>query len=115
MNPPQTPFWLLAFFLLAFAGTACGAPKPPPTADTVLILYDSAGQYGWGGEGHARLLANLLGHFPCAYQLAPAETYAAGGLSRYKAGLYMGSGYDNPLRAAFLADGRATSNPVCWV
>jgi len=126
MNPPEreparTGHWpwararLLPVFLLliAFQRPANGA-KPPPTSDSALILYDSTGQYGWIGEVHSRLLANLLGHFPCAYQIVPVENYHAGDLGRYKAGFYLGSSYDNPLPVAFLQDALTTTNPLCW-
>jgi len=126
MNPPKrgrarpghwarARGWLLLMFVLmiCFQSPANGA-KPPSTSDSALILYDSTGQYGWIGEVHSRLLANLLGHFPCAYQIVPVESYHAGDLSRYKAGFYLGSTYDNPLPAAFLQDALTTTNPLCW-
>src|SRR4051812_18824700 len=81
---------ILVLFLGAFQRPALAA-KPPVTSDMALILYDSAGAYGWIGQVHARLLAILLGLFPSASQIAQVETYQGGDLGAYKAGFYMGS------------------------
>src|SRR5205823_3945652 len=103
MNPPpwkgvnSTGLILLIFFLIAMLFPAQGAPKPPPTAETVLLLYDATGQYGWIGELHAKLLANLLGHFPRLYQITPVENYHSGDIDKYEAAFYLGSIYANPL------------------
>lgn len=85
-----------------------------PNSSTVLILYDSTGQYGWIGAIHARMLANLIGHFPIHYQAAPIESYKRGQLGRYSATFYVGSTYDNPLPAAFVSDVMTATTPVCW-
>ncbi|MFB3881487.1 MAG: DUF2334 domain-containing protein [Armatimonadota bacterium] len=85
-----------------------------PALPEVLILYDNAGQYGWIGRIHARMLANLLGHFPVAWQAAPVEGYRKGTMARYAATFYIGSTYDNRLPGAFMADVMATDTPICW-
>ncbi len=81
---------------------------------TALILYDSSGEYGWIGEIHARMLANLLGHFPVAYKASPIEKYRRGDIERYAATFYIGSTYDNPLPSAFARDVMKTDKPLAW-
>jgi uncharacterized protein YdaL len=90
------------------------AAAPAPGA-SLLILYDSSGQYGWIGEIHARMLANLLGHFPVRYKAAPVEGYRKGLMTGYSATFYIGSSYDNPLPAAFVRDVMTSTTPVCWL
>jgi len=103
--------------LLAFgisAATVAAQNLTAANANSVLILYDSTGQYGWIGEIHSKLLANLLGHFSCPFQIAPVEGYHAGNISQFKAAFYLGSVYNNPLPAAFLQDALAGNKPLCW-
>ncbi|NAZ86198.1 DUF2334 domain-containing protein, partial [Kineococcus indalonis] len=45
----------------------------------------------------------------------PVASYTAGMLDGYSAVVYVGSTYDEPLPAAFLADVTATAKPVTWV
>ena len=88
---------------------AAGAPQ-----SSVLILFDNSGQYGWIGRIHARMLANLLGHFPVSWQASPVEGYKKGMIGRYSATFYIGSSYDNRLPAAFMADVMTSNTPICW-
>ncbi len=107
-------FWLVVS-LLGLAAPLAGVAAPrQKTADPALILYDSSGPYGWIGGLHAKLLANLLGHFSLPYQIAPVENYAAGDIGRSRAAFYFGEVYNNPLPAAFLQDVLGTTKPVCW-
>ena len=85
-----------------------------PSAQDCLILYDAAGSYSWLGRLHAQMLANLLGHFPLSYRIAPVENYQAGDLSSCRQIFYFGTVYDNPLPAAFCQEIVATDKPVCW-
>ena len=94
--------------------TAASSPCPPETSDRVLILYDSSGSYGWIGELHAKELANLLGHFPLAYQISPVEDYHAGDLGAFRAAFYLGTVFNNSIPADFAADVLAARKPVCW-
>ena len=106
----------LAAGLLALTSAgSVGAGEPPaPAPSGVLILHDSAGDWGWLGAMHARSLANLLGHFSVAYTISPVEQYAAGQIERYKTIFYLGVVYDNPLPAAFLQDVMRTTRTICW-
>ena len=96
---------------------AAQLPRAPNTASasSVLILYDSSGEWGWIGQIHARLLANLLGHFPVTYKASAVESYRRGDVNRYSVTFYIGSTYDNPLPSAFVNDVMTTSKPVCWL
>jgi len=83
-------------------------------ADPVLILHDSAGPFGWIGGVHARMLANLLGHFDLPYRVWPVEQYQPGTLSGARAVFYLGTSYDNALPPAFLRDVAVATQSVCW-
>jgi uncharacterized protein YdaL len=103
-----------AFLALAPARTAGTAELPSTNPSGVLILHDSAGEWGWLGALHARSLANLLGHFSVAYTIWPVEQYSAGQIERFKTVFYLGVIYNNPLPAAFLQDVMRTTRTVCW-
>lgn len=83
------------------------------TAKT-LVLYDTTSEYGWLGEVYATQTANLASHFG-TWAAAPVAEYKSGDLTAYTALIYVGSTYDEPLPAAFLADVAATTKPVTWV
>ncbi len=89
-------------------------PDEPDAAASVLILYDTAGEYGWIGQIHARMLANLLGHFPVTYKAQPIEGYRRGMLKRFDAAFYIGSTYDNPVPTDFIRDVMTGDTPLCW-
>jgi uncharacterized protein YdaL len=95
----------------AGAGRTDSVPEP---ADTLLILHDSGGSFGWMGRLYATMLANLLGHFPLPSRIEPVETYQAGDVDRHRGTFYFGTVFDSPLPAVFLRDVMATSRPVCW-
>lgn len=106
---------LLAFFALTAPRASQGAPQPPSTANTVLILHDSSGDFGWIGEINSILLGNLLGHFPLSWQKSPVETYQPGDIDRFRMVFYLGTTFDNALPQAFLDDVMATTKTVCWM
>jgi uncharacterized protein YdaL len=89
------------------AVTAAAAP-------TTLVLYDTAGQWGYLGELYATMVANLAGHFGTV-TAAPVSAYKAGQLNGYTATVYVGSTYDGGLPAAFSADVLAGTRPVVWL
>jgi len=92
----------------SFAGGGAGKREP------VLILHDSSGPFGWIGDVHARMLANLLGHFDLPFRVTPVESYAAGSIQQARAVFYLGTTYNNPLPAALKQELLATTKPVCW-
>ena len=98
------------------ASIAAKSGKAAPGGGTAktLILYDTTGDYGWMGEVYATQTANLSSHFG-SWTAAPVANYKAGDLSAFTALIYLGSTYDEPLPAAFLADVSATTKPVTWV
>jgi uncharacterized protein YdaL len=91
-----------------------GPAAPGGGTAKTLVLYDTTGQYGWLGEVYATQTANLSSHFG-SWTAAAVSGYKAGDLNAYTAVIYLGSTYDEPLPAAFLADVTATSKPVTWV
>ena len=110
------PLALSLILLLPVEGMSEARERRPKPAQsrTVLILYDSTGPYGWIGAIHARMLANLLGHFELGCRILPVEAYRTGDIGFSRATFYFGSVFDNPLPAAFLRDVMTTDRPVCW-
>jgi len=51
------------------SGRPAAVARETGATAAALILYDSTGPYGWIGGLHARMLANLLGHFQLDYNL----------------------------------------------
>jgi uncharacterized protein YdaL len=109
------------------AATGHAAPRspvhcevPPPASgddgagEGVLVLFDTTGPEPWSGELYATAAANLASHFG-VWSAAPVIRYREGDIRRYRAVIYVGSTYDEPLPAAFLADVIAGTRPVLWV
>ncbi|MEV6601408.1 polysaccharide deacetylase family protein [Actinoplanes sp. NPDC051346] len=91
-----------------------GKAAPGGGKAKTLVLYDTTGDYGWMGEVYATQTANLASHFG-SWTAAPVANYKAKDLDAYTAVVYLGSTYDEPLPAAFLADVAATKKPVTWL
>jgi uncharacterized protein YdaL len=98
------------------------AAGPP----SVLVLYDSGGQWGYLGGEYSLMLQNLFGHFDASVKSMPVNQYSAGLLNRYAVTFYIGSTYDEPSfypvgsrertdYDAFLADAATTTHPLVWV
>ncbi len=79
-----------------------------------LVLYDSTGAYGWLGELYGIAAVNLASHFGVTAS-KPVVKYVVGDIAKYKAVIYIGSTYDEPLPVAFLDDVLATTVPVIWI
>jgi uncharacterized protein YdaL len=99
------------------------APRIPVAATTprdadadvhTLVLYDVSGRWGWLGELHATLTANLAGHFG-RIEAKPAVRYRRGEIERYTALVYVGSSFGERLPEALLEDVRDTARPVVWL
>jgi uncharacterized protein YdaL len=102
--------------LIALPGPSCsGVASPPNSTNTVLILHDSSGDFGWLGELNAILLGNLLGHFPLSWQKAAVEDYRSGDIDEFRMVFYLGTTFDHALPPAFLEDVMTTSKVVCWM
>lgn len=91
------------------------AISPPPTA---LVLYDTAGQWGYLGELYAMAVANLAGHFgPVTAE--PISSYVSGQINQFTATFYIGSTYydqtSDGIPQAFYADVAAGERPVIWM
>ncbi len=73
------------------------------TAAGALVLYDKTGPYGWLGELYGIAAVTLASHFgPVTSK--PVASYAVGDLVKYKAVIYVGSTYNEPLPVGFLDD-----------
>jgi uncharacterized protein YdaL len=98
-------------------GTSGAGPSPgrspayPPSG--VLVLYDTGGQYGSLGELYAVQAGNLASHFG-TWQSMPVTKYTPGTARKYQLTIYIGSTYDEPLPAEFLADVAAGVH-VLWL
>jgi uncharacterized protein YdaL len=105
------------------AATGCRPESPPvtwasrrshhPARDT-LVLYDDTGPYAWLGELYGAALAALAGHFG-GWSAAPVSRYRRGDLLGYRAAVYVGSTYDQPIPAGFLDDVLDGARPVLWI
>jgi uncharacterized protein YdaL len=89
---------------------------PPATPPKVLALYDAPSGTPWDklGFAYAIMLRNLLGHFDAQVEMLPVQQYTPGKVEGYTATFYLGSAYDHPIPAAFLADATATTKTVVW-
>lgn len=105
---------------LLWLGLVFGAIAPSAAQTTTLktlVLYDApaAGvDANRLGKAYAIMLGNLLGHWNTAVDLVPVQSYTAGKLGGYDATFYIGSHYDLPLPASFMADVAATTKTVVW-
>lgn len=99
------------------------AAAPPRS---VLILFDSASEWGVLGAEYALMLENLLGHFPANVTKKTVTTYVAGDIGRHDATFYIGAIYDEPLFyppgsrerlsfATFVRDAANPPRPLVWI
>ena len=106
-----------AFALLALAWpireSVAQTAAPAPRA---LVVYDavSGSEFEKLGFAYAIMLRNLLGHFDANVEMIPAQSYVAGKMANFDATFYLGSHYDAPLPAAFLADASSSAKTVVW-
>ncbi len=92
-----------------------GMADPARAAEPVLVLYDSAGDYGWLGRLYVQHLTNLLSHFEVQVESKPVEQYTAGDINQHQATIYLGVIYNNPLPPAFHSDFLTSTRTVCWL
>lgn len=109
--------------LAAVGETSAAAAGATSAVTSALVLYDYQPNQQYGDLGHmyAIMLRNLLGHFAgMNVDLLPVGSYEAGQIETYGATFYIGSYYEHPLPAAFLADvakvqaGQAPGATVVW-
>lgn len=86
------------------------------TPTGTLVLYDTTNTYGWLGEMYAILSLNLASHFG-AVTSKPVVKYTLGDLAKYKAVIYIGSTYDEPLPVNFLDDvlNSTSATQIIWI
>jgi len=92
---------------------AAGSTQP-----TALVLYDTAGQWGFLGQLYAIAVANLCGHFgPVTTE--PVGSYTSGQINNYTATFYIGSTYyeqgSDGIPATFYTDAAASTHPLVWM
>ncbi|MFG2003431.1 DUF2334 domain-containing protein [Spirillospora sp. NPDC048911] len=106
------------------SGLKIKAKPRGPAARTVdetsaLVLYDTAGPYGFLGELYAMATANLAGRFG-AVTTKPVSQYTAGMVEQHTATIYIGSTYyggsiPDDVPDAFYSDVVTTAKPVIWM
>ncbi|HMN22155.1 MAG TPA: DUF2334 domain-containing protein [Ottowia sp.] len=98
------------------AQPAAANPASVQAAPRTLVLYDAPqGQtFSKLGMAYAIMLRNLLGHFDSSVDMVPVQDYVAGQVNNYDATFYLGSYYDNPVPASFMADVTTTDKTVVW-
>ena len=99
-------------------------PQEPPAKNMALtpivpsgtlVLFDKTGAYSWLGELYAIAGVTLASHFGTATS-KPVANYQVGDLAKYKAVIYIGSTYDEPLPVGFLDDVlKNTTTQVLWM
>lgn len=91
--------------------------KFPSDKMCVLIYFDEVkSQSYYEGKKYSIKLQNLLGHFPEIQQIvSPIEKYRKGDLDRCRAGIYIGSYFDNIIPVDFLSDYVETTSRVAWL
>ncbi|MEI8254717.1 MAG: polysaccharide deacetylase family protein [Deltaproteobacteria bacterium] len=77
------------------------------------MLYDTTGPYAFLGELYAIGAGNLASHFG-PWTAKPVASYACGDALNYRAVIYLGSTYDEPLPTCMLDNVLATTRPVLW-
>ena len=112
-NLPLISVTLALIFLLVLGGIQPGANAA--AAQNVLVLYDSTGDFGWGGDLYRQHLTNLLSHFNVTVTVKRVENYTAGDIQANDTTFYIGAVYDNPLPTAFISDFLASTKTVCWM
>ncbi|GAA2600447.1 polysaccharide deacetylase family protein [Actinomadura fulvescens] len=88
-------------------------------ATSALVLYDTAGPYGFLGELYGMATANLAGRFG-AVTAKPVSQYTAGQVDQHTATIYIGSTYygggiPDAVPDAFYSDVATTAKPVVWI
>ncbi len=90
--------------------------------DSVLVLFDTLGEWGELGDLYRMSIANLVGHFGMQVVSKPVQRYTAGEVDSYAATFYMGSTYygfggtpAGVIPAAFFSDVVSTAQPVVWI
>ena len=129
--------WVVLFVVAALLVTACAGsgparfgsaapPGPAPSAPatpfpaypadppSTLVLYDTTGPYAFLGELYAIQTGNLASRFG-TWTAKPVARYAKGDAAAYRAVIYIGSTYDEPLPVAFLDDVATATRPVLWL
>jgi len=93
--------------------TLPAAARPPRPAASILVLHDSTGPYAFMGELNAMAISAVLGHFGVTV-IEPVSAYRAGEMAEYRAVVYVGSTYDEPIPKPFVADVLSGKKPVLW-
>jgi len=96
--------WLVVYMLIIIGSFSSLYGQGNTAEPKVLILYDTAGEYGWMGKANAVLLENLLGHFEANVTSKPAENYMKGELSGFDTVFYLGTSYLESLPSSGYSD-----------
>jgi uncharacterized protein YdaL len=84
---------------------------------STLVLFDTAGTWGYLGELYAMAMANLAGHFG-SVTTEPIQSYTSGQMNQYTATIYIGSTYygtASSIPAAFYSDAFSSTKPLIWM
>jgi uncharacterized protein YdaL len=89
-------------------------PAPPATSSNTMIVYDNGNTWGYLGQLYGTMTANLVGHFG-SYTPVKVTEYQPGQMAGYKAVIYIGSTWDEPIPTAFVDDVLKGTTPVMWI
>jgi uncharacterized protein YdaL len=86
------------------------------TGDSLLVLHDNEGPYGWLGEIYSLHLENLLSHFELPVVRKPFSAYQSGDLDAHRATFYVGAVWNQePLPEPFATDLGTTPSTFVWM
>ena len=94
--------------------SAQAVPVTNAPTGTTLVLYDDGGPWGYLGELYAIAAGNLASRFG-TWSAKPVGQYQAGDMAGFRAVIYVGSTYDQPIPVAFLDDVLGGTRPVIWI
>ncbi len=89
-------------------------PEGAAPSSGALVLYDDGGPWGWLGELYAIGMGTLASHFG-PWTAKPIGAYSAQEMTAYRAVIYLGSTFDQPVPSAFLSDVASGVRPVRWI
>ncbi len=91
------------------------SPEVSISGKSVLVLYDSFGDFGWMGDLYSVQLTNMISHFDITTVRKPVESYQQNDYQNYDFIIYYGALYDSPLPQALKDDILITTKPFMWI
>lgn len=115
-SPCRVWVWVVVLAVAILVSPTRALSQIPPSAPSVLVLYDTTGEFGWLGKLYSLKLQNLLAHFDAKVTRKPLGQYVAGDLALHDASFYIGSSWtETSLPARIKTDLDANTRPFVWL